>query len=223
MRGLEKILRTGFYDFGGVIVFWALWKLVSLKAAIAGTLVFVALDIWRRRRFGIGFPRIYILTTSLAIVFGVVDLAAKTPFMLKYEGAVSTLIVAVFFAVGARGRSAIEELMAQQGGAEAVSFPHARRFFQLLTLTWAFYYLVMSGFYTWVSVSFPYARAIGIRQVAGFVGLGAMMGVSMAGKYVFAVFQALGLIPRGPDGELVALREFRASDVSAAEGPDAGR
>ena len=64
MSGLEKILRTGFYDFGGVIVFWALWKLVSLKAAIAGTLVFVALDIWRRRRFGIGFPRLYILTTS---------------------------------------------------------------------------------------------------------------------------------------------------------------
>lgn len=223
MSGLEKILRTGFYDFGGVIVFWALWKLVSLKAAIAGTLVFVALDIWRRRRFGIGFPRLYILTTSLAIVFGVVDLAAKTPFMLKYEGAVSTFIIAVFFAIGARGRSAIEELAAQQGGAEAVGFAHARRFFQLLTLTWAFYYLVMSGFYAWVSVSFSYARAIGIRQVAGFVGLGVMMGVSMAGKYVFAVFQGLGLIPRGADGEMVALREFRASDVSAVEGPDAER
>ena len=81
----------------------------------------------------------------------------------------------------------------------------------------------MSGFYAWVSVSFPYARAIGIRQVAGFVGLGVMMGVSMAGKYVFAAFQALGLIPRGADDELIALREFRASDVTAVEGPDAGR
>ncbi len=218
MSGLQKFLRTGFYDFGGIIVFWALWKLVSLKAAIAGTLVFVALDIWRRRRFGIGFPRLYILTTSLAIVFGVVDLAAKTPFMLKYEGAVSTFIIAVFFAVGSRGRSAIEELSAQQGGADAVGFPHARRFFQLLTLTWAFYYLVMSGFYAWVSVHFPYARAIGIRQIAGFVGLGVMMGVSLAGRYLFAVFRSLRLIPQGPDTELVALREFRASDVSAVEG-----
>ena len=147
------------------------------------------------------------------MVFGTVDLAAKTPFMLKYEGAVSAFVVAIFFALGARGRSAIEELMAQQGGADAVGFPHARRFFQLLTLTWALYYLLMSGFYGWVSVHFPYTRAIGIRQIAGFVGLGVMMGVSLAGRHVFAVFRALRLIPRGEDTELVALR-----DVSAVEG-----
>ena len=216
MSGVEKFLRMGFYDFGGIIVFWVLWKLVNLKAAIAGTLVFVALDIWRRRRFGIGFPRLYVLTTSLAIVFGVIDLAAKTPFMLKYEGAVSTFIIAVFFAFGARGRSAIEELMGQKGGAEALSFPHARRFFQLLTLTWAFYYFVMSGFYAWVSVHFPYARAIFIRQVASFAGLGVMMGVSLAGRYTWGAFRALGLIPAGPDTDMVALRELRASEVGGA-------
>ena len=217
-----KLLRTAIYDFGGIIVFWGLWKLVSLKAAIAGTLVFVAIDIWRRRRSGIGFPRLYILTKSLAIVFGVIDLAAKTPFMLKYEGAVSTFIIAVFFAIGARGRSAIEELAAQQGGTASVDFPHARRFYQLLTLTWAFYYLVMSGFYGWVSVHFPYARAIGIRQVAGFVGLGVMMGVSMAGRQLFGVFRMAGLIPHGPDSDLVALREYSATDVAMVEGRGSG-
>ncbi len=213
-----KLFRNVIYDFGGIIVFWALWKLVSLKAAIAGTLVFVAIDVWRRRRFGIGFPRLYILTTSLAIVFGVIDLAAKTPFMLKYEGAVSTFIIAVFFGIGARGRSAIEELMAQQGGTASVDFPHARRFYQLLTLTWAVYYLMMSGFYAWVSVHFPYSRAIGIRQIASYVGLAAMVGVSMAGQQLFGAFRRVGLIPHGPDTELLALRDYRARDAPMVEG-----
>ena len=218
MSELAKIGRTVLYDFGGIAVFWVLRELVGLKAAIAGTLVFVAVDVWRRRRFGVGFPRIYVLTTSLAVVFGTIDLASKTPFMLKYEGAVSAFVISIFFALGARGRSAIEELMAQQGGVEALDFPHARRFFQLLTLTWAFYYLVMSGFYAWVSVHFPYTRAIGIRQVAGIAGAGLMMGVSLAGRYTFGAFRALGLLPAGSDNDMVALRELRAGNAAAATG-----
>ena len=159
------------------------------------------------------------------MVFGTVDLASKTPFMLKYEGAVSTFVIAVFFALGARGRSAIEELMAQQAGAEALDFPHARRFFQLLTLTWALYYLVMSGFYAWVAVHFPYTRAIFIRQVAGFAGLGLMMVVSLASRVTWGVFRALGLIPAGADIEMRALRDFRAAEarVDAGSAPAVAR
>ena len=197
MRGLGKVARTGAYDFGGIIVFYALLETVGLKAAIAGTLLFVAVDIWRRRRWGIGFPRLYVLTTSLAIVFGVVDLASKTPFMLKFEGAVSAFLVGVFFIFGARGCSVIEELLTQQAGAEALAIPHARRFYQLMTLTWAGYYLLMSGFYLWVGLHFPYLRAIGIRQVAGFVGVGAMMVLSLNMMRLHAGFRRIGLIPAG--------------------------
>ena len=196
LRGVGQLLRTGAYDFGGIIVFYLLMWLVGLKAAIAGTLVFVLFDIWRRRRQRLGFPRLYVLTTGMAIVFGVVDLASKTPFMLKYEGAVSTFVVAVTFALGARGKSIIEELVTQKGGADALDFPHARRFFQLLTATWAIYYFGMSFFYAWVGITFPYKRAIFIRQVASFVGLGAMMLVSMNGRLLHGVFQRCGLIPR---------------------------
>lgn len=222
MDTLRKILRTAAYDFGGIIVFWALWKLVSLKAAIAGTLVFVVFDMWRRRRFGIGFPRLYVLSTSLVIVFGVVDLAAKTPFMLKYEGAVSTFIVAVFFALGARGRSILEELSTQQAGREAVDFDHARRFYQLFTLIWAAYYVLMSGFYLFIGLTHPYARAIVIRQIAGFVGLGVMMLVSLNGRRLYAALRAAGLIPRTPDADKAALRELGGSDTGPEGAAAAG-
>ena len=195
LAGVAKVARTGAYDFGGIIVFYALLELVGLKAAIAGTLVFVAVDIWRRRQWGIGFPRLYILTTSLAIVFGAVDLASKTPFMLKFEGAVSAFLVGVFFAVGARGCSVIEELLTQQAGPEAMAFPHARRFYQLMTLTWAVYYVLMSGFYLWVGLHYPYLKAIGIRQIAGFVGIGVMMLLSINMMRLYAGFRRIGLIP----------------------------
>ncbi len=197
LRGLAKVARTGAYDFGGIIVFYALLETVGLKAAIAGTLVFVAFDIWRRRRGGIGFPRLYVLTTTLAIVFGVIDLASKTPFMLKFEGAVSALLVGVFFVFGARGCSVLEELLTQQAGADAIAFPHARRFYQLMTLTWAGYYVLMAGFYLWVGLHFPYLRAIGIRQVAGFVGIGMMMLLSINMMRLYAGFRWIGLIPTG--------------------------
>ncbi len=200
LQGLAKVARTGAYDFGGIIVFYALLETVGLKPAIAGTLVFVAFDIWRRRRWGIGFPRLYVLTTTLAIVFGVVDLAAKTPFMLKFEGAVSAFLVGVFFAFGARGRSVIEELLTQQAGEEAVAFPHARRFYQLMTLTWAAYSVLMSGFYLWVGLHYPYLKAIGIRQVGGFVGIGVMMILSVNMMRLYAGFRRVGLIPSGNEG-----------------------
>ena len=148
---------------------------------------------------GIGFPRLYVLTTTLAIVFGVVDLASKTPFMLKFEGAVSAFLVGVFFAFGARGRSVIEELLTQQAGPEAMAFAHARRFYQLMTLTWALYYVLMSGFYLWVALHYPYLKAIGIRQVAGFVGIGVMMLISVNMMRLYGLFRRVGLIPAGDD------------------------
>ncbi len=196
LRGAASLLRTGAYDFGGILVFYALMWLVGIKAAIAGTLVFVVADIWRRRRQRIGFPRLYVLTTALAIVFGSIDLVSKTPFMLKYEGAVSTAVVGIAFALGARGTSIIEELVVQKSGADAIDFPHANRFFSLLTATWAAYYLCMSVFYAWIGITFPYKRAILIRQVASFVGLGAMMLVSVNGKLLYGVFRVMRLIPR---------------------------
>ena len=196
LLGVAGLLRTGVYDFGGIVMFYLLLWLVGLKAAIAGTLCFVLLDVWRRRRQRLGFPRLYVLTTAMALVFGVVDLASRTPFMLKYEGAVSTAVVGVTFALGARGTSIIEELVSQKSGPDALGFPHARRFFQLLTATWAVYYLGMSGFYAWVGVHFTYKRAILVRQVAGFVGLGAMMLVMVNGKALYGAFRAVGLIPR---------------------------
>ncbi len=193
MGWLKKLLGTAAFDFGGVIVFYALMKTMGLRAAIIGTLVFVPIDAFRRHKLHIGFPRIYILSTTLVLVFGTIDVFSKQPFMLKYEGAVTETVVGIAFAIGSRGRSIIEELVAQQQ--PDLRVPHHRRFFQLITRTWAIYYLCMACAFLWVSLHFTLAQAIGIRQVAGLGGAFLMALFSFSGRFALRLFQALRLLP----------------------------
>ena len=193
MGWLRKLLGTAAFDFGGVIVFYALMKTVGLRAAIIGTLVFVPIDAFRRHKLRIGFPRIYILSTTLVLVFGTIDVFSKQPFMLKYEGAVTETVVGIAFAIGSRGRSIIEELVAQQQ--PDLRVPHHRRFFQLITRSWAIYYLCMACAFLWVSLHFTLAQAIGIRQVAGLGGAFLMALFSFSGRFALRLFQALRLLP----------------------------
>ena len=200
MNGIKRLLGTAAFDFGGVIVFYLLLATVGLRAAIAGTLVFVPLDAWRRHALHIGFPRLYILSTSLVLVFGLIDVFSRQPFMLKYEGAVTETIVGITFAIGSRGRSIIEELVLQQQ--PDYSIPHMRRFFQLITRSWSIYYLCMACFFLWVSQHFTLVHAVGIRQVSSLIGAMAMALFSFSGRFASRLFQSLGLLP--PDDAAAA-------------------
>ena len=162
-------------------------------------------DALRRHKLHIGFPRIYVLSTTLVLVFGTIDVFSRQPFMLKYEGAVTETIVGIAFAIGSRGRSIIEELVAQQQ--PDLRVPHHRRFFQLITRSWAVYYLCMACAFLWVSQHFTLVQAIGIRQVAGLGGAFAMALFSFSGRFALRLFQALRLLPAdgAPDYDAAAL------------------
>ena len=109
-------LRAGMFDFGGIVAFYLLLWCVGIKAAIAGTIVFIVLDAIRRIRRKLGFPRIYLLSNTLVVCFGAIDLLSANPFMIKDQVVISSLAVGAMFALGARGRSIIQELVEQQSG-----------------------------------------------------------------------------------------------------------
>ena len=192
MHRIRALLGTALFDFGGIIVFYALLATLGLRAAIIGTLVFVPLDAIRRHKLRIGFPRLYILTTSMVLVFGSIDVLSKRPFMLKYEGAVTEGIVGIAFWIGARGRSIIEELVLQQQ--PELDFPNRRRFFQLITRSWSIYFLCMACFYVWVSQNFSLVHAVEIRQVASLAGAMSMAVFSFSGRFAYGLFERLGLM-----------------------------
>lgn len=197
MQRLIEFLRSAATDFAGIIVFYALMWTVGLKAAIAGTLVFVAIDAMRRHRKKLGFPKIYVLSSAMAIGFGAIDLMSATPFMIKYESVITNLVTAAIFLVGARGeRSMIQELAEQQSGEAFEDRADLRRFFRLFTLLWAAYFLVKAFVYLWIVQVMPLERALSLRGVIGGVSFAAMLAISTQGDRLFGLCDRLGLLPK---------------------------
>ena len=194
MDRVRALLRSAVFDFGGIIVFYALLATLGLRAAIIGTVVFVPLDALRRHALRIGFPRLYILTTSVVLVFGLIDVFSKRPFMLRYEGAVTEGIIGIAFWVGSRGVSIIEELVMQQQ--PDLEIPNRRRFFQLITRSWSIYFLCMAGLYVWIGQTFSLVHAVEIRQVASLAGALSMAVFSFSGRFAYGLFERLGLMAK---------------------------
>jgi intracellular septation protein A len=194
----KELLRTSAFDFGGIIVFYLLLYTVGLKAAIGGTIVFVIADAIRRKRAGLGFPRIYIVSSALAVVFGAIDLYSANPFMIKYEAVITSLAVGVMFALGARGKSMLQELVEQREGESFDDRPDVSRFFQLLTLMWAGYFILKAVVYLWLGAVMSMERTLQIRPVIGTASLVVMIAISTQGERLFRLFRRLGLLPPTP-------------------------
>src|ERR1700741_2779270 len=126
-------------EFGALIVFWLPLYAFGIKPAIASTIAFILLDAVYRWRAAIAVTRIYVLTSSLAVVFGAIDLYATNPFMIKYEAVITNIATGVFFVLSARG----EKSMLQEMAERRQKFPDradVRYFFRLFTLFWASYF-----------------------------------------------------------------------------------
>jgi len=199
-RRLAGAVRFVLAEFGPLIVFWALAATLGVKPAIAGSILAIVLDAAWRRWKRLAFTRLYLLTSGLTLVFGAIDLAAATPFMLKYEGAVTNVATGLAFVAGAMGEKPMMQEAAEQRGGE--SFPatrETRAFFRLFTLVWAGYFLMKAAFYVWIVWTLPMLEAMAIRSVVGSVTLGLMIVLSVTqGRRLFFLCRRLGLLPK-PD------------------------
>jgi intracellular septation protein A len=197
MDKLAAAARFVVFEFGPLAAFWILSTLYDVKVAIVGSILVMAADaVWRKVR-GLGFTRLYLLTSGLTLVFGAVDLLSATPFMLKYEAAATNVATGGAFIAGALGDKPLIQEVAEQRRGEA--FPggaEIRRFFQLFTLLWAAYFFVKAGFYCWTAMSFPMAEAMALRSAVGGASLAAMIALSVTqGRRLFFLCRWLGLLP----------------------------
>jgi intracellular septation protein A len=196
MARVLSVLRFILDQFGTMAAFYLLLYTLGLKAAIAGSIVFVIIDGIRRHRQGIGFPKLYILTSVLTFVFGGIDLMSKTPFMIKYEAVITSLIVAGFFGSTVFGPRPMLQELAEQRMSEA--FPDradVRAFFRILTLMWVVYFVVRAAAYLWIGEALPIEQAMAIRPFIGTPSLLLMTVISFQGRHLFALLKRLGLLP----------------------------
>ena len=94
-------VRFVFAEFGPLIAFWALALTLGVTRAIAGSILFIVADAAWRWRKGFAFTRLYLLVSELTLVFGAIDLVSVSPFILKYEAAVTNVATGAAFVVGA--------------------------------------------------------------------------------------------------------------------------
>ncbi len=195
---LAAAARFVVFEFGPLVTFWILSAAFGVKVAIVGSILVIAADAaWRTVR-GLGFTRLYLLTSGLTLVFGGIDLMSAAPFMLKYEAAVTNVATGAAFVVGALGKKPLIQEVAEkrQGGQPFPGGAEVRRFFQLFTLFWAGYFFVKAAFYLWTAWTFPLAEAMALRSAVGGVSLAAMIALSVTqGRRLFFLCRWLGLLP----------------------------
>ena len=197
MRKILSVARFVALESGPLAAFWILSLTLGVKAAIAGAIVVLAVDLlWRWRR-GLAFTRLYKLTSGLTLAFGAIDLMSAEPFMLKYEAPITNLAIGAAFAFGAFGaKPMIQEVAEQREGAPFPGGPEIRRFFQIFTLFWAAYFFAKAALYFWLAWTLPLAQAMALRSLIGGVSLGLMMAFSITqGRRMFFLLRRLGLLP----------------------------
>lgn len=195
LRQAIAAVRFAVLEFGGLIAFWVLSWRYGTRAAIAGTLVFLAFDVSRRLIWRVSFDKLYLFSNGLVVVFGAIDLVSKSPFMLRFESPITNFGIGVVFALGAFGRKPLIQAIAETRAPEPFpDDPDVRRFFQIFTLIWAAYFVVKAGVYLWIGLVLPLSQAMAVRTVVGLVSLGAMMLVSTQGRLLWRGLRRIGLL-----------------------------
>jgi intracellular septation protein A len=202
MTKLVAVARFALAAFGPLIVFWLLALTLGVKAAILGSIVFILVDaIWRWRK-GLAFTRLYLLVSALTLTFGFVDLVSTSPFMLKYEAAVSNIATGIAFVVGALGEKPILQEVAEQRGESFVVTNEIRAFFRLFTLVWAAYFFLKAALFLWMAWTMPMLEAMALRSAIGGVSLGLMIAVSTTqGRRLFFLCRRFVLLPKPTPAE----------------------
>jgi intracellular septation protein A len=194
---LAPLLGFALSEFGPLIVFMAIAFAFGAKAAIAGSVAFIAVDAVRRLRWRIPVTRLYVFSSVLTVMFGAIDLVAVTPFMLKYESVITNVATGLAFVIGARGaKPMLQELAEKQKNATFPEGADVRRFFQIFTLLWALYFFVKAAFYYYLGLVLPLTEAIALRSIIGSASLGLMILLSVTqGPRLFDLCRRLGLLP----------------------------
>lgn len=193
MRRFARLLPI-LGDFAGMIFFFLLANFAGLKAAIAGSLLVIAIGALYRWRSGAGFGRLWLVLNGLTVAFGLVDLMVQTPFMLRFEAVITNLVVGAAFTFGAFGaKPMVQEFAEKRQGAP---FPPGRRdlqaFFRAFTLFWAGYFYVKAVVYLVLAFTLSFEEMLVWRAVFGNVTMVLMMAISFKGRAVHGLCRRLG-------------------------------
>ena len=102
-------------EFATLILFWAVYWPFGIKPAIAAVVLYIIGDAIRRLWWRVPFSPALVLSSTLAVGFGAIDLWSQTPFMIQYEAVITNAVIGVIFAAGARGERRCFRILRKTG------------------------------------------------------------------------------------------------------------
>jgi uncharacterized membrane protein len=220
MGHLRAFVAFLFKNFGPLLGFYAGQHLWGLRGGIAvggavtvGELVY---QLARRQKL----TQLFLLSASLTLGFGAIDLWLTEPRFLRFESVVSNVIVGTYFAASLVGaKPMLEELYERNIRPGAPARPQVKAYLRGLTFVWAGYFFAKAGLYTWLAMRYPLERAMAIRSVVGVASFGALLvGERLVRKPLFKTLAARGLL-----GEVEEADDVNDVNHATRTGPELSR
>lgn len=188
-------LRGLLANFGPMVVFMVVVRVLSIRWAIALSMLWTVAELaWCRVRKQPP-TRIFLFTAAMTLAFGAIDLYQNAPVFLKWEAVLTNIITGLYFgATVFSGKSLIQEFYERSQGVTELPRPELADYFRAFTGVWAGYFFVKAIVYAWLAQRYSFERALAIRAVVGSVSFYALLGVStVLGRPLFNLARRFGL------------------------------
>ena len=188
---LKKIAAFSAANFGPLLVFYGINALWGLRAAIAGTLVTTAVEIFVTLRRGEKPTGFFIFSVIVTVGFGIVDLCLVNAVLFKFEPALTNIVTGGFFGFTALQKRPLLVQMAEKSGRiKAPLNDDAVFYFRVFTLIWTVYFFVKAWMYYDLALVAKDVNEILFGRF--WLGNGSML-VMLAASLLGGKYLALGL------------------------------
>lgn len=177
---MKALLIYAITNFGPLLAFYLVNNVFGLKAAISASLLVIVLEVVHFRIKKEKLSAFFLFSSTIAILFGIVDLTMSNPTMFKYEaGTINILFAAFFLGSLLKEKSIVQEIAEQQGRTQKNTSIDKSFFFKILTAIWSAYFLLKAICYTWINLNNSLEYGMVLRFLIGNISLTVMIFLSV--------------------------------------------
>ncbi len=187
------------FDFGPLIIFYALNFLYSIKTAIFSSIMvslFILTYMWLKK---IKVSTILITSILISVIFGVLDLYSNNIIFSKYESVFINLILAVaFFSSITRNKTPIiQEFAEKQNKINKNELDDDLiYYFKFITLVWSAYFVFKAILYTILGYKFELAEIKTFKTIFGNITFYSLLVLTLFfGKRIYSVLYKFKKLP----------------------------
>lgn len=180
MDRIKRLFIFIFSNFGPLVGFYLTNQIWGLKAAVLASVILVVAEFFWLKSKKEKISSFFYFSSTLVIVFGMLDLSIQEPFFMKFEATLTNVFFAVFFGISLfKEKSIVQEFAETQKRTSMEQSQDKKFFFRLFTAFWCLYFVVKAVFYLWLNFNTSLNEGLLLRLVIGKISFWIMMFISI--------------------------------------------